>query len=248
MTNRLNQFGIEHWIALLLVGMLFVLLLLTFMGLVASYLIPDPDALQPHLNIVLPALLSCFIFSLYMLRNAWSEISGLLPIAGIAGLVVGIFLGSIFNLPYYLYLFLYFGVFGPFMALTSTGPTDVASAYKFLNIALSTLAVILSFSLYTLVAFFVTRRTGSTRQGIWGAFLAAFITVLVATFTFVALAVISSFPTFFSQGVLTNLASYQFLPLLTMPLSVAQAIHAALGGLIGSAIALRHLRRRRVNE
>lgn len=248
MTNRLNQFGIEHWIALLLVGMLFILLLLTLVGLVASYLISDPHSLQPHLYAVSLALLGAFIFSLYVLKHAWSEIRSLLPIAGIAGLVVGIFLGSIFNLPYYLGLLLYFGVFGPFMALTSTGPTDVASAYRLLDIALSTLAVLLSFSLYTLVAFFITRRTGNATQGLWGAFLAAFVAVLVATFTFVTLAVISSFSTFFSQWMLSNLASYQFLPLQTMPLSFAQAVHAAVGGLLGTAIARRYLRRGRVSE
>lgn len=246
--NHSNRYGIEHWIALLLVVLLFMLLLLSLVGLIASYLLPDPYSLQHHDYSVFLPILGSLIFSFYMLKNSWKEIRRLLPIAGSAGLIVGIFLGSIFNLPYYLGLLLFFGAFGPLMALSSTGPGSVESAYKPLDISLSTLAVLLSFSLYTLVAFLIIYRTGNARQGLWGSLLAAFISVLVATFTFVTLAVISSFPTFFSQGILSNLASYQYLPLQTIPLSIAQAIHAVIGGLIGSGIALGYLRKRKVNE
>ncbi len=244
---RMKRFGVEHAIALAVLMLLLLLLLLSLVGLVASYLDPYPYSLHQHDYVTFLTLLSSLVASLYALKNYWNQIRGMLLLAGIAGLVVGIFLGSISNLPYYLGVTLCLGAFGPFLELFSNGPSTVAQDYKLLDISLSTLAVLLSCTFYALVAFFVTYRARNVEQGIAGAFLAAFICVVVATFTFTTLAVFSVFPTFFSQRALTNLAWCQSLPLDTFLLSFAQAVHAFLGGFVGSHAALRYLRKKNVS-
>jgi uncharacterized membrane protein YhaH (DUF805 family) len=240
------HFGNERWFALMLAIAILILSLLPLVGFIASYLPPDPYALQPHLYGVFLPLLGGLIFSAYLLRTSRGELLRPLPIASSAGLVLGMFLGSIFNLPYYLGLLLIFGMIGPFMALNPIGPGGFPNAHVRLDFWLSTVAVLLSLLLYALVAFLVTRRTGDVRYGLWGALLAAFVTLLVATYTFVIIALVQAFPSP-SQQTLPIVISFQYLPLQTMPLSIAQALHAAIGGFIGSSIALRCLHKRAVN-
>ena len=241
-----HRFGSERWFALILVLAILILLLLPIVGIIASYLPPDPYSLQPHEYGVFPPLLGGLSFSVYLLMTSRDELRRPLPLASLAGLVLGLFLGSIYNLPYYLGLLLIFGMFGPFMALNSAGAQGFPNTHWLLDFWLSTVAVLLSLFLYALVAFLITQRTGNAQQGLWAAFLAAFVCILVATFTFVLIALVQSFP-IPSQETLPTVISFQYLPLQTMPLNVAQVIHAVIGGLIGSAIALRHIRKRSVH-
>lgn len=247
MTNRSSShIGSQRWFALVLVVVILVLLLIAIVGLVSSYLPPDSYSLQPHIYVNFFPLLVGLIFSIYLLRTSRDKLRQPLPVASIAGLILGIFLGSIFNLPYYMGLLLAFGVVGPFTALTAHIPGDFPDMHWFLVIFwLSTAAVLLSLVLYAFVAFIVTRRTGSIQLGIWGAFLAAFVTILVSALTFVIMDVV---PWFSRSSPLTldNLIALQYLPMQTVVLSFAQAFHAVVVGSIGSAIALRR-RPRRVN-
>jgi hypothetical protein len=236
--------GSEHRFALMLVIALLILSLFQLVGLIASYFPPNPNGFQGHEYGVFLLLLGGLLFSIYLLRTAREELRRPLPLASLTGLVLGVFLGSIYNLPYYLGLLLIFGVFGPFMALNSLAAGGLATTSWLLDFWLSTVAVLLSLLLYALVAFLVTQRTGKVQQGQWGAVLAAFISLLAATYTFVIIFLVQAYP-LPPQEALATVISFQSLPLQTMPLSVAQAIHALFGGLIGSAIALwRHSRRR----
>ncbi|HEX4208726.1 MAG TPA: hypothetical protein VHZ51_31895, partial [Ktedonobacteraceae bacterium] len=230
--------GRERYIALFLTFAMFLLLLLAVVGLIASYLPQNSSSFQPHAFNVLPPLLGSLAFGMYLLFSSQDLLRQPLPVTLLAGLVLGSFLGSIFNLPYYLGLLLIFGMFGPGLALNSPGASGLPNPDRLLDFWLSIVAVLLSLFLYALVAFLITRRTGLAWQGKWAAFLAAFISLLVATLTFVLIALVHAFP-ISSQELLPTMASFQYLPLQTMPLAIAQAIHATLGGFIGSAIGLR---------
>jgi len=247
MGNRSTQhLGREHWLALMLLIATLILWLVQLAGLVASYLPPDPYGLQPHLYYLFFPLLGCLLFCIYLLRTSREILRQPLPLATLAGLVLGTFLGSISNLPYYLGLLLAFGAFGPLMALTSADPMEAAQTYKVLDFWLSMLAVILALSLYALVASFVTRRTGHLRYGLWGALLTAFVTLLVGTLTSSLMYLLQSFPSP-PQETLPIVISFQYLPTTLFPLSIVQALHAVIGGYIGAVIALRHLHKRRAN-
>jgi hypothetical protein len=233
-----QRFGRERSIVWFLLLATFLLLLLVVVGLIASYLPQNTSSFQPHEFIVLLPLLGSLVFGVYLLLSSQDLLRLPLPVALIAGLVLGSFLGSIFNLPYSLGLILMFGMFGPVLALSYAGTPGFSNTYWLLDFWLSIVAVLLSLFLYALVAFLITRRTGLAWQGKWAAFLAAFITLLVATLTFVLIVLVHSFP-ISSQEMLPTVASFQYLPLQTMPLAIAQAIHAAIGGFIGSTIGLR---------
>lgn len=248
MLNRSpHRFGSERWFALMLVLAFLILLLLLMVGLIASYLPADPDSLQPHeYGFCLP-LLGGLVFSVYLLRTARDELRLPLPLAMIVGLVLGLFLGILSTLPYHMGLLLAFGMLGPFLMLVPAGAQGFSNTYWLLDFWLSTGAVLLSLSLYALLAFLITRQTGSAQQGWWAAFLAAFISVVVATFIFVIIALVQSVPSF-SHDPLTALIWVQYLPVQASPLGLGQGLHAGIGGLIGSAMARRHLLKRGGNE
>jgi len=98
----LQRFGSTRAVAVLLILALLLLLLLWAVGLIASYLPQsDPYAYQPHLYEALVPLLSGLALSVYLLVTTQEDLRRPLPLAALAGLVLGIFLGSIYNLPYY---------------------------------------------------------------------------------------------------------------------------------------------------
>lgn len=206
---------------------------------IASYF--SNDAFQQHEYGALLLVWGGLLFGVYLLRTSREALRRPLPLAILVGLVFGVFLGCILNLPYYLGLLLAFGVFGPFSALTSSYPSEFAEAYRWPDFWLATLATLLSFLLYALVAYLVTRRTGHFGQGLWGALLSALITLFITTCTIF----ISSLRDAFlvpSPHILPIMASFQALPLLSLLLSIAQLVHAALAGLAGAGLARGRLR------
>ena len=223
---------------LVLALLLLNLLGLVIVGLVASYLPADPYGLQPHLYGLLTPLLAGLAGCVFLWITKWEELRRPLPLALLAGSVLGLFLGSIYNLPYYLGLLLIFGVFGPFMALASANAPGIPNIHWQLDLWLSTLAVLLSLALYGLVAYLVVRRARTISSGLWAALLTAFVTLVVSTATFSGLMVIQSLP-IAPRELVPTLISFQYLPLQTLPLCVAQAIHAVAAGLIGAWLARR---------
>jgi hypothetical protein len=81
------------------------------------------------------------------------------------------------------------------------------------------------------------------RQGLWGALLTAFVSLVVADFTFVIIAFVQAFP-MHPQYVALNLIQFGLLPLQTIPLIIMQFMHAVVSGLIASAVAYMFLRKR----
>jgi hypothetical protein len=217
-----------------------VLSLFQFVCLVASYL-PGNDGFQQHAYAALLLLLGGLLFSVYLLRTSREKLRRPLPLATLVGLIFGVFLGWISNLPYYLLLLLALGIFGPFDALTSSYPSEFAEAYRWPDFWLATLAVLLSFLLYALVAYLVTQRTGDFKQGLWGALLSAFITIVVTICTMTIINLIQAFlvP---SPQILPLIVSFQYLPSIPMLLSVARIVHAVFAGLVGAGLAVGRLR------
>ena len=229
--NSLLRVVRDRWLALLLVIAVLFLLFFPLIGLITSYVAQDFSFLSAIYQTCL-ALSVGLAFSLFLLMTSRDELRRPLSLAIIAGTVLGVYLGSIYNLPHYMGLLLIFGIFGLF--IPSLEP---------LSFWLALVAVLLSFLLYALIAFLITWRTGKIRQGLWGALLTAFVALVIADCTFVLIAFVQAFP-LHSQYMVLNLIQFGLLPLQTIPLSIAQFVHAVMSGLIASAVAERFLRQR----
>lgn len=228
----------RRFIALFMFLALCLLSLFVIAGLIASHLQQNTLPFQPTGFIVLFFLLVSLVFSTYLLFSPRKLLRRPLPEALLVGLVLGGLLGSLFNLPYFFGLVLIMGMLGPILLLNAAGTSSIPPATWPLQFWLSSGTVLLSLFFYALVAFLSTRRTGLARSGQWASFLTAFIVLLFATLTFVFTALIHSFPAP-SQYVLPIVSSFSYLPLSTMFLALSQAVHATLGGFIGSTLGRR---------
>src|SRR6266700_1538284 len=180
--NSLLRVARDRWLSLLLVIAVLFLLLFPLIGLITSYVAQDFSFLSAIYQ-TCQALSVGLVFSLFLLMTSRDELRRPLPLAMIAGTVLGVYLGSIYNLPHYTGLLLIFGIFGLFNPNLEP-----------LSFWLAIVAVLLSFLLYALVAFLVTWRTGKLRQGLWGALLTAFVALVIADCTFVIIAFVQAFP------------------------------------------------------
>jgi len=245
MTHRLSsRFDTEYWFALGLVLALALLLTVQVASMIVSFFQTDPTGPQSFQPAGFSLFLAGLLFSGSLLRTSREALRSPLPLATGAGLVFGIFLGSLSFLPYAFALQLGLGLCGPLLGLASTHPTPVAQAFIWPDFWLSILAVLLSFVLYALVAFRSTRRTGVVWLGWWAAILSAFVTLLAAVYTSSIVELLRSFPSP-PEYLLSRISSIQeVLPLLALLLGPAQAIHAALAGYIGARLALRPRNRR----
>lgn len=221
----------DRWLALLLVLAVLFLWFFSLIGLVTSYVAQDFSFLSVIYQTCLAVSVG-LVFSLFLLMTSREELRRPLSLAMIAGTVLGVYLGSIYNLPQYLGLLLIFGIFGLF-----------TPSLEPLSFWLLLVAVLLSFLLYALIAFLITWRTGKMGQGLWGALLTAFVALVIADCTFVIIVLVQAFP-LHSPYMVPNLIMFGLLPIQTIPLSITQCMHAVLSGLVASAVAERFLRKR----
>jgi hypothetical protein len=142
--NSLLRVARDRWLTLLLVIAVLFLLLFPLIGFITSFVAQDFSFLIAIYQTCL-ALSAGLGFSLFLLATSRDELRRPLSFAMIAGTVLGVYLGSIYNLPHYMGLLLIFGIFGLFTPGLET-----------LSFWLALVAVLLSFLLYALVAFLIT--------------------------------------------------------------------------------------------
>ena len=234
----------ERVCALFLAALTLLLVLFQVSSLIASYLPTGSYLSTSHNYIVLVILPGCFAACLYLLRTSRAELRRPLPVATLTGLLLGLLLGWLANLPNYMVLILLFGPLGPFAARESIGDGSSSSGVFHLNFWLSLLCLLLSLGFSMLVAFSVVRSGGRTRDGIGGALLMACIAVLVSIFTLALivivpelLAPVAGMPPGISYTY--SLAQFQDIAALMLLLIGGQAVQASLGGWIGASLAQR---------
>lgn len=234
MTNRSPQLSAHKpWLGLVFLLVVGILILLQAVGIIAYFFRPK-DALAPSLISDLFSflfLLGCFIWGIRLFNSKREERKFLFSVAPVVGCVPGVLLGCVLNFSN--------DFDGETQLRLMLGPLGAFTQSMSL-VFWPALNMFLSLFLYGLVAFLVTRKTGSRRQGFAGAYFAVLTTLLVVSATVALISLYNGFqvksPSNHLISLLADISWYVFLAVLP---AVAQAFYALIGGLLGSLLAYR---------